>query len=483
MVFSSPTFLFLFLPVVLILYTVLPKKNLVLLCASLTFYAWGEPVFIVLMLAVIFGNYLFGLALASSVKTKKTVFLALAVAFNLGVLFHFKYTGFFLSVLSDGLELLGLPRMRAVGPQLPLGISFFIFQSMTYVIDIYWNRARAERSVLDVALYISLFPQLVAGPIIRFREIGAQIHHRVVSWRDFSIGCERFIIGLAKKVLLADTLAVPVDAIFAIPPAELPAATAWFGAVCFGLQIYYDFSGYSDMAIGLGRMFGFRFPENFRHPYESLSLREFWRRWHMTLSRWFRDYLYIPLGGNRVSTARTYVNLVIVFFLTGLWHGASWNFIVWGLFHGLFLTLERIGLEQWLGRGPRMIQHLYLLLVVYIGWVLFRAENLTHAMGFLKAMFVPVTMTSPAYVIEHFAAGYIVAAFVLGIGLSSDFIWKMVNGRVLSSYRRQTGNGSIAASTVALIGTLKFTTNLLLILLSLMTVASQSHKAFIYFRF
>jgi len=481
-VFSSPTFLFFFLPLALILYVISPWKNMVLLAASLMFYAWGEPVYIILMLTVITGNYLLGLALHGSDPARRRRWLVVAVAFNLGVLFYFKYIEFFLDSINAVLGWAGLGALPVPTPQLPLGISFFIFQSMTYVVDVYRGHARVERSLTNLALYISMFPQLVAGPIVRFREIAQRIHERSVSLRDVSVGSERFVIGLAKKVLIADPLANTVDAIFRIPGAELSPATAWFGAVCFGLQIYYDFSGYSDMGIGLGRMFGFRFPENFKHPYESTTLREFWRRWHMTLSRWFRDYLYIPLGGNKGTPGRTYLNLTIVFLLTGLWHGASWNFIVWGLLHGMFMMFERLGLETALRRTHVIVQHLYLLLVVQISWVFFRAQDLGHGITYLRAMFAGTVSPAGIYALDNYLTNYVLLAFAAGLLFSSGWAPRYCARRVFFSCRasQRAGRAAVMVPALAAFKAILFFS---VLFLCLVNVSAESHKAFIYFRF
>lgn len=482
MVFSSPTFLFLFLPVAMILYVISPWKNSVLLAASLIFYTWGEPVFILLMLSVITGNYLFGLAMDGHAAARRRFWLALAIMFNIGVLFYFKYVGFVFTSINHALGWAGLGALPVPSPHLPLGISFFVFQSLTYIVDIYWGQAKVERNFLNVAVYISMFPQLVAGPIVRFREVARRIHQRSVTLRDISAGSQRFIIGLAKKVLIADPLSGPVDAIFRIPGAELSVATAWFGAVCFGLQIYYDFSGYSDMGIGLGRTLGFRFPENFRHPYESTSLREFWRRWHMTLSRWFRDYLYIPLGGNKISTRRTYINLVIVFFLTGLWHGAAWNFIFWGMLHGVFMLLERLGLEQALLGVHRIFRHFYLLLVVQIGWVFFRSPTLDYSFDYLRAMVAGAWNATGIYAVQNFASNYLLLVFVAGLVFSVNWLPGLVERKVVLFCRRALRDGAYARAVPALVTSTVAGLGLIL-LASLIIVAAESHKAFIYFRF
>jgi alginate O-acetyltransferase complex protein AlgI len=417
MLFSSALFVFLFLPLVLALYfSVHPRlRNTLLLVASLWFYAWGEPVMAVLMLLSIAANYVFGLWVdAARARGGGKGVIAVAGVFNLGLLVLFKYADWLWDTVGAGLVALGvldstparvgsfLPgdsplRQVLLNPddsiKLPIGISFYTFQAFSYVIDVYRRQGAVNRNPLDVALYISLFPQLIAGPIVRYKDVAEQLVRRVVTLEGFAEGVRRFIIGLGKKMLIANVCAEACDKIFGtatvtgIPAEQLTPAIAWLGIVAYTLQIYFDFSGYSDMAIGLGRMFGFRFLENFNYPYISRSITEFWRRWHMSLSTWFRDYLYIPLGGNRGSKGRTYFNLVLVFFLCGLWHGANVTFVVWGLFHGAFLVVERAGLGAWLERRPAVLRHVYTLLVVMVGWVFFRADSMSYAMSYLGAMF------------------------------------------------------------------------------------------------
>ena len=349
MLFTEPTFLFLFLPILLALYFIGGSRehasyaNWLLLVASVIFYAKGGGAFTWLMLGSIAFNY--GMAIAvdraqGTLAAKRR--LAFAVAVNLVVLGVFKYANFFADNVNTLLLALSVKPVVVPRVLLPIGISFFSFHAISYVVDVYRRDATAQKSPVHAALYLLLFPQLIAGPIIRYRDLADQLARRIVTLDDFTYGVRRFIVGLSKKVLIANVVAGPADAIFTMPLAELSAAHAWLGIICYTLQIYFDFSGYSDMAIGLGRMFGFRFPENFRWPYIASSVQAFWRRWHISLSTWFRDYLYIPLGGNRVSAARRYVNLVVVFFLCGLWHGASCNFVIWGLWHGMFLVVERV---------------------------------------------------------------------------------------------------------------------------------------------
>jgi alginate O-acetyltransferase complex protein AlgI len=389
MVFSSIIFLFLCLPIMLSVNYLLPKwlSNPWLLVSSLFFYAWGETVYLWVMLLVIALNYGFGLVVGPGRGPRVRGWaLALAVTVNLAILAGFKYANFLVDNLNVALGAVGLGTLEIGAVHLPLGISFFTFQAMSYVIDVYRGSARVARNPMDLGLYIALFPQLIAGPIIEYEDVAEQIRDRRVTLLGTSYGIRRFLLGLAKKVLIANTLAVPADQIFGLPADQLTPALAWLGILCYTLQIYFDFSGYSDMAIGIGHMLGFRFMENFRWPYISQSIREFWRRWHISLSSWFRDYLYIPLGGNRHGGLRTGFNLVLVFFLCGLWHGASWTFVVWGLYHGAFLVLERSRFGAWMDAMPRPVRHAYVLLAVMVGWVFFRAESFDQAWRYLGAM-------------------------------------------------------------------------------------------------
>ena len=389
MLFSSPTFLFAFLPVLLGLYFVVRRdaRNLLLCAASLLFYFWGEGDYLKVLLFCIAFNYCMGLWLDhTGGRRGSRVVLALGVGGNLAMLVAYKYSNFLADSLNPALVAAGFPAVRLAPVHLPLGISFFTFQALSYLIDVYRREAPVQKDPLKFALYKTLFPQLIAGPIVRYKDVAGELTKRSVTADDFAWGARRFIIGLSKKMLLANTLAVAADGVFSAPSSGLTPALAWLGVVCYTLQIYFDFSGYSDMAIGLGRLFGFHFLENFKYPYAAESLTDFWRRWHISLSSWFRDYLYIPLGGSRAGRWRTYLNLTVVFALCGLWHGASWNFLVWGLFHGGFLVAERMGLGKWLERVWRPLRHAYLLLAVTTGWVFFRAATLHGAVLFLGTM-------------------------------------------------------------------------------------------------
>lgn len=384
MTFASIPFLFYFLPCFLALYFLLPFKNVVFLTGSLIFYAWGEPVFILLLLASITLNHLFARALS---RGRSKTLLAIGVAANLAALGVFKYVGFLSEILLGTSTSLGLTLPFApLDLHLPLGISFYTFQAISFLVDIYRRDAQAPERWLDTALFISMFPQLIAGPIVRFHTVAEQIRTRAHTLDRFASGARQFTRGLAQKILLANAFGEAADAAFGANLAELGPGAAWLGLACYTLQIYFDFAGYSNMAVGLGRMMGFDFPENFNFPYMSRSVTEFWRRWHMSLSRWFREYLYIPLGGNRLGPARTYLNLTLVFLLCGFWHGAEFAFIVWGAWHGAFLVLERSPLGAWITALPTPLRHGYLLLVVMLAWVPFRTEDLGGAMVYFAAL-------------------------------------------------------------------------------------------------
>ena len=390
MLFSSLIFIFLFLPLVLLAYFISPKfiKNYVLLFFSLIFYAWGEPKFVIAMLLSIILNYFFALLIARNNKNRnlKKSFLILSVIFNLGLMFIFKYLNFTISNINT---LFGMEIFAQTHILLPIGISFFTFQAMSYVIDVYRGNVKVQKNLFYVAMYISLFPQLIAGPIVRYSTIEKQITTRTVTLEDFSEGVRRFVVGLSKKVLLANTLAIVADNVFSMDPGSLSLLLAWTGAIAYTFQIFFDFSGYSDMAIGLGLMFGFHFLENFNFPYTARSITDFWRRWHISLSSWFRDYVYFPLGGSRVnSRGRLVFNLFIVWFLTGVWHGASWNFIVWGLFYFVLLTIEKLtGIPDRLNSVIATLAYRSVTLVsIVIAWVIFRAPDLGYSVQYIKSM-------------------------------------------------------------------------------------------------
>jgi alginate O-acetyltransferase complex protein AlgI len=478
--FTEPTFLFLFLPVLLGLYFMTRVHalygNCLLLAASVLFYAKGGGSFTWLMLGSITFNYWMAIAVSRAQgmsDARARIVLAVAIGTNLAVLGWFKYANFFAQDVNSVLATFGTRTLAAPTVLLPIGISFYTFHAISYVVDVYRRQAVAQKSPIHAALYLLLFPQLIAGPIIRYKDIAAQLARRVVSLDDFAYGVRRFIIGLGKKVLIANIVAGPADAIFTMPVRRLTAPFAWLGIVCYSLQIYFDFSGYSDMAIGLGRMFGFRFPENFRWPYIADSVQEFWRRWHISLSSWFRDYLYLPLGGNRVAPWKVYRNLWTVFFLCGLWHGASWNFVIWGLFHGTFLVVERLGLANALRRIPPSLRHTYLMLVVMVGWVFFRAETLPGAIAYLKAMAgMGGTELNPLR-LTWYLNPETRLAIIAGILGSMPVVPSAV--RMADTIALTTRRWAVEVSATAAL--------LAVFVASLLQVAARSYNPFIYFRF
>ena len=387
MLFSSIVFLFTFLPVVLILYYLLPVRfrNVILLLASLVFYAWGEPVYLFLMLLSILFNYFSGLDIARNLQDKRAAKQSLVfnLIINLAVLGFFKYEGFVLDTLNGILPV----HISYHALPLPIGISFYTFQILSYIIDVYRGNVKVQTNLPNFALYVTMFPQLIAGPIVQYADVDEQLASREVSWTKFGEGSMYFIRGLAKKVLLANTSGMIFTEVSGLAKGNIAVVTAWLGAFAYMFQIYFDFSGYSDMAIGLGKMFGFEFNMNFNYPYVSKSITEFWRRWHISLSSWFRDYVYIPLGGNRVSKIKHIRNLLIVWFLTGLWHGAAWNFVAWGLYYGVILIIEKYLLSPVLDRLPDVVRHIYSIVLVVIGWVLFFSSSFGQAADYIRVMF------------------------------------------------------------------------------------------------
>ncbi len=476
MLFSSMIFLWAFLPVVFVLYRVIKNntvRNYLLLIASLIFYAWGEPKYILLMLVSILLNYCSGLLIdrAENIAGKhrlllKNLSLAACVVINLLLLGYFKYFNFFAGIFS---ALAGTEALQVSNIILPIGISFYTFQAMSYVIDLYRKRIKVQKNPLKLALYISFFPQLIAGPIVRYADIETQIDVRVITPQKTAFGIKRFIYGLSKKVIIANTMALVADRIYALPAADLSTGLVWAAAISYTLQIYFDFSGYSDMAIGLGKMFGFDFNENFIYPYTANSIQGFWRRWHVSLSTWFKEYLYIPLGGNRKGAGRTYLHLLIVFFATGLWHGASWNFVVWGLYNGLFLIIERLFLGKLLEKCKlKFINIIYSLVVVVVGWVIFRAEDLRQAAITIKRLFVP-TAGSPAYNIWQFIDAKAIFIVVMG-ALLCGVIQR--NGRLKTAlYNEEKTFGVEIPVLIALFTCCVF------------MLVSSTYNPFIYFRF
>ena len=464
MVFSSMVFLCIFLPVVFLLHLLLPgirAKNGMLLLASLAFYAYGEPVYVILMIASAFVNYLSALLIGKNPAGKKAV-MSVNVILNLGVLVLFKYTGFLAESVNTILgTAIPVPSIR-----LPIGISFFTFQAMSYVIDVYRGVTGAQKNFGKVLLYISFFPQLIAGPIVKYHDIAQEIENRTQTVDGVTDGIRRFVVGLSKKVLISNTVGLVADTLFAADVSGLNAAAAWIGAVSYMLQIYFDFSGYSDMAIGLGEMFGFHFKENFNYPYISGSIREFWRRWHMSLSGWFQEYLYIPLGGSWKGKIRTVINKFIVFLCTGIWHGANVTFLFWGLYHGCFLMLEEIvpAIRDQGGKVKSFFQHIYTLLVVLIGFVFFRADSMYQGAAWIKTMFTGFGSNTAAMslALEQLTPLYLVTVAV-GIVACCPVKMLVKKGR---AYEAVTAAGS-----------------LVLLLLCMLSLASGTYNPFIYFRF
>lgn len=470
MVFSSPVFLFIFLTSVYILYRIIPTitaKNVLLLIFSLAFYTYGEPKAVLLMIISIFMNYFFGLAMKKQNKFRKPV-LGTAVAANLLMLGIFKYAGFGAQMLNK------LPFINFSIPKiaLPIGISFYTFQAMSYVIDAYKDPGYIQKNLYKLALYITFFPQLVAGPIVKYYDFAHQIDHRKCTPERTAQGIRRFITGLSKKLLIANTMALAADSIYSLDTAELTLPLAWLGAVSYLFQIYFDFSGYSDMAIGLGAMFGFDFKENFNYPYISQSIQEFWRRWHISVSTWFKEYLYIPLGGNRKGKFRTAVNRIIVFFCTGLWHGASLNFIVWGLLNGAFLLLESAKIIN-IQKLPRFFRHFYTLFVTIIAFVFFRADTLTDACRFISRMFVPdFGSTGHTLFMRELTPMYLMM-------LAAAVIFSMPVIRTASEKLQSSGKSKAAGAAEGA----SYVISLILLGLCIVTLSSASYNPFIYFRF
>ena len=419
MLFSSLTFLFYFLPLTVILYYILPFRfwrNLILLAASLLFYSWGEPKMVFLMVIEVMLTYLLTLFMDRMKKGNRWVFI-IAVTLNVMVLLCYKYTNFFVTVINDVFH----KELELLDVSLPVGISFYTFQLISYIADVYQDKSKVQKNPLNLLLYVSMFPQLIAGPIVRYQSIEEEITGRKESVEKFSNGLRRFILGLGKKVLLANSLAVVSDYVFTeVPFEEYSSALCWLGAIAYTLQIYFDFSGYSDMAIGLGSMFGFTFPENFNYPYISASVTDFWRRWHMSLGQWFRDYVYIPLGGNRVSKLRWFFNIFTVWLLTGFWHGAAYNFILWGLYFGIILVIEKLLLSKVL-KYAYGIRNIYTLLLIIIGWVIFNCSGVEQIRLFLSAMFSSVPRFTLEW-IDSLGYAYLIVYFIIGIILCTPVL-------------------------------------------------------------
>lgn len=467
MVFSSIVFLCAFLPITFILYTIIPSlkfKNGLLIVASLIFYAYGEPIYILLMLFSSLVNFIFAKIIGCNKVRIKKVFLILDVIINLGMLGIFKYSSMVVISLNNILNL----NFTVPNILLPIGISFYTFQILSYVIDVYYNRVKVQNNYFKLLLYISFFPQLIAGPIVKYHDINEQIDNRKQIPEEVAKGIRRFIVGLFKKVLISNVMALAADNIYSYNLTDINIVLSWIGAISYMLQIYFDFSGYSDMAIGLGKMFGFNIKENFNYPYYADSIKDFWRRWHISLSSWFRDYLYIPLGGNRKGKVRTCINKIIVFFFTGLWHGANWTFVVWGLYHGLFLLLEEY--LNFIKKMPKVIRHIYVIIVVAVGFVMFRANTLYQGIYFIKQMFTGYSFSplSISLAYEQLNPLFIIVLIIAIIG--SLPVKKYIKNKVdLNKYKQ--------------IETVYYILSIVLLLICIINLSGSTYNPFIYFRF
>ncbi len=472
MIFPSQIFLFYFLPLLLAAYYAAPRKyrNLVLLVFSYVFYLWGSGSFFFILIASTAMDFFLALKIDGGEGRGRKAWLGAGVAINLALLGYFKYSNFFVGEVNALLGAPGSPYIRWTEVVLPIGISFFTFQKITYLVDVYRGVKRAFHSLVDYALYVALFPQLIAGPIVRFHEISDQIQHRAETFTSFYEGVLRFSWGLAKKVVLANRCGAVADVVFALHTGSLSTWMAWTGVIAYGLQIYLDFSAYSDMAIGLGHMFGFTFPENFQRPYSAISITDFWRRWHITLSNFFRDYLYIPLGGSRLSSERTYANLMIVFTLCGLWHGANWTFLVWGGFHGTLLIIERwSGLRALKADNFIILRRCVTLFLVTVGWVFFRAADMGTAISMLKIMFTPVHHDLPFTLFE--ALNY------------RNIFFMLISSIVFFLPRDFSGLTLIKEHRHPLMETARVAVVILMVLYSVALIISGSYNPFIYFQF
>ena len=463
MLFSSMTFVFMFLPIVCALYLLSQKRfhNPILLAASILFYAWGEPKYLAIMLLTILINY--AGAIAVEKFNHKKLWLIFTIIVDLGLLIYFKYFNFII----DNINNLFHSHLNAIDVIMPIGISFYTFQALSYVIDVFRGDCKAQKDIYKLALYICLFPQLIAGPIVKYHDVAEQIEDRKVNFDKVTIGVKRFIIGLSKKMLIANTLGAIADKIFTQPADTFSPLVAWLGSISYTLQLYYDFSGYSDMAIGLGLIFGFQFMENFNYPYISKSITEFWRRWHISLSTWFKQYLYIPLGGNRISKNRTYINLGIVFLLTGVWHGASWNFVFWGLWNGFFIILEKMtGWHNETDKVPvKILKHIYTIFVFVLGWVMFRADNMTYAWTYLKNMFGLVPVHDITYTMMYYVDNVEIVTLLAGILCAMPIFKNMIYV--------ENKAAKLAVNVWLTV----------LFILSSAAIAASTYNPFIYFRF
>ena len=469
MLFSSITFLFLFLPIVMAVYYLVPEKmkNPVLLAASIIFYAWGEPVYVVLMILSILLNYACGMDIALKAENERKArnSMIFVVTVNVLILGFFKYYGFLLDIV-NGILPVNLPYRELA---LPIGISFFTFQEISYIVDVYRGKAKAQSSLIRFALYIAMFPQLIAGPIVRYEDIEPQLEQRHVSAKKLGQGAFLFIIGLAKKAILANTMGEIFEEISAISASNLSVMMAWLGCISYAFQIYFDFSGYSDMAIGLGRMFGFEFKKNFDYPYISKSITEFWRRWHISLSSWFREYVYIPLGGNQCSISKNIANLLIVWALTGMWHGAAWNFIVWGIYYGVILIMEKYVWGAVVDSLPKVVRRIYTMVLILIGWVFFFSPSLGYALRYLFAMVgggAGIADSNAFFLLLTHWLFYLLA--ILGSSAAGS--------RILKSVIRIWGN-SVVRTVVT--GILFFG----MLFISVAFLITDTYQPFLYFRF
>lgn len=466
MVFSSAIFVFLFMPCVLLFYFIVPKKykNYVLLLFSLIFYIFGGPKYLVLLLSVVLIDYLGALLIVKN--NYKKVYLIITIALNILILIYFKYTGFFIKNIDSIFNLnIKIPKII-----LPIGISFYTFQAMSYVIDVYRKKASVQKNYLTLLLYVSLFPQLVAGPIVRYETIEKQLNDRKTSFDDVCYGIERFILGLAKKVIIANQMGSLADTIFS--SSNLGSIIALLGGIAYMFQIYFDFSAYSDMAIGLGRIFGFKFLENFNFPYISKSITEFWRRWHISLSTWFKDYVYIPLGGNKKGIKRQILNMFIVWALTGFWHGAEWNFIIWGIYYFIFLVLEKFVLKKVLDKAPSIISHIYTLTIVYFGWIIFRCDNLKLLTSYLKSLFsFKITETSINSLMIYIDSYWIY--FILAVIFQTPIYYKLIE----KIKKEKNKKKKIILELFHYLGLI------IIFIITIMFIAYGGFNPFIYFRF
>lgn len=464
MLFSSTTFLFLFLPIVCLVYFFVRQelKNFVLLIASIIFYAWGEPRYLIVMLSSILINWI-GAIGVDKFKTKSKFILVLSILTNLSFLYYFKYFNFTI----DSINALFKSNIEFIKVVMPIGISFYTFQAMSYLIDVYRGDVPVQKDPYKLALYITLFPQLIAGPIVKYHDIAEQIDHRSVTFDKVVYGAKRFTIGLSKKILIANTMGAVADKIFEQPVAQYDCLTAWIGIVTYHFQIYFDFSGYSDMAIGLGSIFGFKFMENFDYPYISKSITEYWRRWHISLSTWFKEYLYIPLGGNRISKNRTLFNLWFVFFVTGIWHGAEWTFVLWGIWQGTIVLIERItGVVKKEGNLLfKIFQHSYTMFATFLGWILFRSSDLKYAKRLFKRMFGLYDHDFITYDLSYYVDTTEIVIFVIAIICSMPVFKSMLEGH------NKVKCGIVNAWLIVLL------------LMSAASITSATYNPFIYFRF